>query len=117
MKKQNKQRNSENYLDFIMIHHEQHTFKIDNEGRVTILIENKGLFNHIAQKLFKKPKISQIHLDKMGNFIWPLLDGEHTVYQVAEQVKAQFGNEAEPIYNRLVKYLQTMESYGFIRRK
>lgn len=117
MSRQTKKKESENYLDFIMVHHEQYAFLTDEEGAVTIFVQNRGIFNKIAQMLFRKPKVSQIHLDKMGNFIWPLLDGEHTVYQIAEQVKLAFGKEAEPLYDRLVKYLQTLESYGFIKRK
>ena len=31
----------------------------------TLEIENKGIVNKICQKLFKKPKISYVHLDKM----------------------------------------------------
>ena len=55
--------------------------------------------------------------DEMGNFIWPLMDGKNTVYDIAEQVKAHFGEKAEPLYNRLVQYMRNLESYGFIRFK
>lgn len=89
----------------------------DAEGNVTIFQENKGLFNRIAQIFFKKPRVSQIHLDKMGNFIWPLLDGQNNLLFIAEKVKEHFGEEAEPLYNRLVQYMKTLENYGFVELK
>ena len=107
----------ENYLDYVPVYNPDYTFSIDEQGNVTIFVENKGLFNRIAQLVLKKPKISQIHLDEMGNFIWPLMDGKNTVYDIAEQVKAHFGEKAEPLYSRLVQYMRNLESYGFIRFK
>ena len=69
----------------------------------------------MAQTLFNKPKVSQIHLDEMGNFIWPLMDGKRTVYDISQLVKEEFGEKAEPLYNRLVQYVRNLESYGFIK--
>ena len=106
-----------NYLELIPLHSEKIKSTVDSEGNITILIENKGIFYWITQKLLKKPRVSQIHLDKMGNFIWPLMDGEHDIMKIAEMVKEEFGEEAEPLYNRLVAYISTMEQYGFVEHK
>lgn len=108
---------SANYLNFIPQYNEGFPFEIDEEGKVTIFVENKGLFNRIAQVLFHKPKVSQIHLDEMGNFIWPLIDGEKSVYEIAGFVKEEFGQKAEPLYNRLVQYMRNLENYQFIKMK
>lgn len=105
-----------NYLDFIPVPSEKYPYEI-KEGAVTIFQENKGLFNLIAQKLWKKPKVSQIHLDKMGNFIWPLMDGKHTINDIALLIREEFGAEAEPLYERVVQYFRTLNSYGFIDLK
>lgn len=113
--KNKKKINSKNYLDFIPAHSDMHRYEIDEDGSVTIFKENKGVFNWIAQKLFHRPRISQIHLDKMGNFIWPLMDGKNTLQDIALCVKERFGEEAEPLYERLIVYIQNLESYGFIR--
>ena len=72
------------------------------------------MFNILAQKFFKRPKVSQIHLEKMGNFIWPLIDGESTVYEIGAKVKEHFGDEAEPLYERLVQYFRILDNQGFI---
>jgi hypothetical protein len=115
MAKQSKKNKSENYLDYIPVHNKAYDVQTGENGGITIFVENKGIFNRIAQRVFKKPKVSQIHLDEMGNFIWPLMDGERSVYDIAVMVHEQFGEKAEPLYNRLVSYIRTLESYGFIR--
>lgn len=85
------------------------------DGNITLEIENKGLFNRLAQKLLKKPKTSFIHLDEMGSFIWPLIDGETDIISLGEKVKEHFGDKAEPLYERLSKYIKILESYGFVK--
>jgi hypothetical protein len=42
------------------------------------------------------------------------IDGVHTVNDIAEAVKAKFGESAEPLYNRLVTYMETLRSNDFI---
>ena len=105
---------SANYLDFVPRHRPSLQYTMDNQGKITLLQENKGVFHFLAQKILKKPKVSQIHLDEMGNFVWPLIDGTRTVYEIAELVKAEFGDKAEPLYERIVQYIQTLENYGFV---
>ena len=78
-------------------------------------IENKGFFNRAAQKLFKKPRISYVHLDETGSFVWPLIDGEKTIFEIGKEVEKRFGEESAPLYERLAKYFQILESYRFIK--
>lgn len=104
---------SPNYLDFIPVIPEKLKYDIV-DGNVTIYQENKGLFNRIAQKLFKKPAVSQIHLDEMGNFIWPHINGQNSIMDIATLIKEEFGEKAEPLYNRVVQYFKTLVSYGFV---
>ncbi len=104
---------SENYLDKTPIRYENIQWKSE-DGVITLEIENKGVFNRIAQRLFKKPKISYVHLDEMGSFVWPRVDGEKTVFDIGKDVEENFGDSAKPVYERLIKYLQILESYRFI---
>lgn len=104
----------ENYLELKPVRIEKITWSSD-QGKVTLEIENKGFWNRLFQKLLKKPKISYIHLDEMGSFLWPLLEGEKTVSEIGQAVKEEFGDKAEPLYERLVKYLEILKSYRFIQ--
>lgn len=108
---------SENYLDKIPIKNPEIKWEIDDKKIVTLFIENKGVFNKIAQKLFKKPKISQVHLDENGSFVWPLIDGERDITEIGRLVDEHFGEKAQPLYERLAKFLGILESYGFISFK
>ena len=108
---------TENFLDYIPEYNKKLQFLIDKKGQVTIYIENKGLFNRIAQRLFNKPKVSRIHLDKMGNFIWPLIDGKNSIYDISLKVTDKFGDSAEPLYSRLVIYIRQLHSCRLITLK
>ena len=112
-----KAKTSENYLDRIPVRSEKIGWSSDSDGKVSLEIENKGIFNRIAQKLFKKPRISYIHLDEMGSFVWPLIDGKRDITSLGEDVKAHFGDAAEPLYPRLAKYFEILHSYGFVTFK
>lgn len=111
----NKKKEAPNYLDFIPMHNEKYAWEMDEQGLVTVFVENKGVFNRIAQKYFDKPKVSQVHLEEMGSFIWPLIDGNRSIMTIGELVKEHFGEEAEPLYPRLVQYIKMLEMNQFIK--
>lgn len=106
----------ENYLERIPVRADI-PWKTDGAGIVTLEIENKGWANRIAQKLFFRPKVSYIHLDKTGSFLWPLLDGEKTITELGKLVEEEFGEEAHPLYERLAQYFRILDSYHFISWK
>ena len=111
-----KKKPSVNYLDLIPKRAEHLQCHTDEETGLLVLdVENTGLFNTIAQKVFRKPRITHVHLDETGSFLWPLIDGEKTVAQLAECMKQQFGEKAEPLLPRIVRYFQIVESYHFIQ--
>lgn len=112
-----KKKQQKNYLDLIPERSSELTWSTDEEGIIVLEVENTGAFNRIAQKLFKKPKVTKVHMEKYGSFLWPLIDGKRTVMELADLQKAEFGDEVEPLYPRVVKYMQIMESYHFIRLK
>ena len=112
MKKKNV--NSENYLEKKPICKDGLNWSKDENGNVTLEMENKGVANKIMQKLIKKPKISYIHLDEMGSFIWPLMDGEKDILEIGKFVEEHFGEKANPLYERLSQYFKTLEKYNFI---
>ena len=115
MKKKNDKKMDVNYLDLTPVKAQDLRRHKDIKDRVILEVENTGAFNTIAQKIFNKPRFTKVHLDSQGSFIWPLIDGEKTVADIAVLVKEQFGEAAEPLYPRIVKYFQIVESYHFIK--
>lgn len=109
-----KKKASKNYLDLIPERVPGLPWSEDGEGLVVLEVENTGVFNRIAQKLFRKPKYTKVHMEKYGSFLWPLIDGRRTVMELADLQRERFGDEAEPVYPRVAKYMQIMESYHFI---
>ena len=103
-----------NYLDNVPLRNDKFRWTEDAEGNVTLEIPNKGFFHFIAQKLFKKPPVTYVHLDKTGSFVWPLIDGTKDIHYLGQMVEEKFGEEAHPLYERLIKYFEILESYGFI---
>ena len=108
---------SNNYLEKIPSRPAHIRWSTDANGIVTLDIDNTGFMNRIAQKLFRKPKVSHIHLDEMGSFVWPILDGEKNIIELGKLVEERFGDKASPLYERLAKYFQILDSYHFIEWK
>ena len=107
----------ENYLERRPMPSEKIQWSEDEQGLVTLHIVNKGFFHKFAQKFFGKPKVSYIHLDEIGSFVWVVLDGEKDIIALGKLVKEQFGEKAEPLYERLAKYFQVLDSYSFVEWK
>ena len=114
MKKKRKIVIPENYLTLVPRHPETLKWFEDKDGIVTFEIENKGIVKRITQVLFFKPKVSYIHLDKFGSFVWNRIDGERSITAIGEMVDAEFGEEAHPLNERLAMYFRVLESYGFV---
>lgn len=106
-----------NNLEKIPVISEKLSFRQNKKGLVTIDIENKGFFSKIAQRLFHKPKISHIHLDEMGSFIWLSIDGEKTVREISLALEESFGDRAKPLFERTSRYFGSLYEYGFIKWK
>ena len=101
-------------MDFIPVCNPEYTWDADKKGIVTVHVVNTGFYNGIAQKIFKKPRISHIALDKYGSFVWQQMDGKRNVYEISKLVSERFGKDAEPVVERLVKYIQILYQNKFI---
>jgi len=104
----------ENFLDYIPKRNALYEWEFNQNKHVEVLVKNRGLFNRVAQLLFRRPKVSRIELDDMGGFIWQQLDGKRTIYEIGADVKEQFGKKAEPLYERLCEYIRILHNNGFI---
>lgn len=103
----------ENYLDRIPCR--KQALQWDKAGDiVTLHVKRRGFFATIAQKCFNRPKVTHLDLDDFGSFLWVSMDGEKTVGELADALKTQFGEDVEPLYNRLVSFLQLLYQNDFI---
>lgn len=104
----------ENYLDYIPKRNSLYQWSINDKGNVEIEVHNRGLFNRIAQLIWKKPKVSHIEMEEFGSFIWQEMDGEISIYELGKRVKERFGKKAEPLYERLSVYMKNLRENDFI---
>lgn len=112
--KVSKDKKQENYLDYIPMKNPNYNWREDEKGRVIVEVVRKGFYDKIAQKFFKVPSKSDIELDEYGSFVWKYIDGTNTIFNISNEVHNQFGEKAEPLLNRLVKYFQILKDHKFI---
>ena len=104
----------ENYLDYIPKHNSLYLFCKKENNRIEVTVHNKGLINRVAQIIFRRPKYSKIELDDFGSFVWEQIDGERTIFEICALIKEQFGEEAEPLYERATTFFQILRRNSFI---
>lgn len=80
------------------------------EGRVVVLVpkfRNPFLARWLMPRL-SKPYF-RVKLDEYGSFLWKQCDGATTVASMAEKMKSRFGPAAEPVEERIGKFLNKLE--------
>ena len=108
------EKKQENFLDYVPKRNQLYEWDLNQKKHVEIAVVNRGMFNRMAQIIFRKPKVSKIELDDLGSFIWQELDGVKTVFEIGTAVKGKFGKKAEPLYERLCEYIRIMHNNRFI---
>jgi hypothetical protein len=97
-----------NFLDYVPLKNGENEWSKATDGLVTVHAVHRGLFSLIARKCFARPRVSHIHLDEYGSFVWKNIDGKKTIGQLAEILKSEYGSGAEPLYKRLVHYMKVL---------
>ena len=113
MKKAFKKNKDDNFL--LYIPRKNHDNWIEKEGRVYLIFNHDKIIERIVQKLFNKPKVTDIRLDKIGTYVWQLIDDNRNIYEIGECLIERFGKDCEPVYDRLIMYLRYLNKKGWIR--
>lgn len=108
---------SENMLDLKYHHKSGQQWRVREDGIVELTMEHKGLFAAIAHKVFHRPKVSYIELDTFGSFVWQQLESTGDVTTISDAIYRKFGEAAEPVLPRLVRFITLLERYGFVERE
>ena len=67
-----------NYLDFVPVRNPSFDFTVADDGIVTITVEWQGFYHRIAQRFFRRPRVSDIKLDAYGSLSGRRLMGKRT---------------------------------------
>lgn len=106
----------QNFLDYTPVRNPDFAWS-EEEGVVVVDMVHKGVYAAIAQKLFHRPRVSHIRLDEYGSFLWRRMDGQTDVGALGEMLDQEFGEAAQPLYPRLVKYVRILLNNKFIALK
>jgi len=60
-------------------------------------------------------QVFRVKLDSFGSFVWKQLDGVTPVEALGARMKREFGDAAEPVFERIGKFLNKLEREEFIR--
>jgi len=85
-------------------------YEVSEDGIVTILEKQE----HKVQKFFRKlkfriPEYKRISMDEYGSYVFLQIDGIKTVEAIGENLEAKYGDKANPLYERLLLFLNHLE--------
>ncbi len=80
------------------------------DGVVKVIIDNNKLLHRFFRKLrFKVANNTSITFDQYSSFVFLAINGERSVYEIGKLVKLKYGDECEPLYERLVTFIDFLE--------
>ncbi|MDR1774356.1 MAG: PqqD family protein [Clostridioides sp.] len=103
----------ENFLNFVPMLNPEFEFSAEN-GIVVVKMLNKGFFNYIAQKFFKRPRISKIKLDELGSAVYLKIDGVRTVEKIADEVLHDYKGSKAISLEQIVSFLGILKHNKFV---
>lgn len=86
------------------------------DGRVVIhrpLPTTKGLRYFVDRLLFEM-STRRIRLDGVGSVAWREIDGTRSVADLADALRAEFGEDVEPAEERVCKLVQMLHSQSLL---
>lgn len=101
-----------NLLDLIP----QRNSKWDVEDETVIILHPKFKNRFLVKTLLPimgKPNW-KIRLDDIGSWVWKQCDGKRTVREIGSGLKESFGDQVDPVYDRLSIFIKKLESSQFI---
>jgi len=98
---------STNFPDLIPVRIQK--YKIEEDGLVTLVIPKFS--NEKFARWFipaQKPTDITIKLEKFGSAAWLAMDGKRNMQEIFDLLAEQFGEEIQPVSERMSKYLSIL---------
>ncbi len=102
-----------NYLELTPVR--SHNYLLEDDNRVAVLVprfKNKILVKFIVPRL-KSPDI-KVKLDKFGSAAWLKADGNKNVQVICNELLNEYGDEINPVIERVTKFYSQLYQYQFI---
>lgn len=111
-KKENEQKAEDNFM--LYVPHIKHPHWEEQNGLVYIITYHNHPVQKMANWLVKKSNKSDVKLDELGSTVWKAMDGNRNVFQIGEIIKEKFGEDCEPVYDRLIMFMRYLNRRGWI---
>lgn len=105
---------SSNLLDMVPVLTDRISSVQQNEHRVSLVLPRRSWLERQSVKWLKQPEAVQVHLDDLGSAVVLRCKGDQTVGQIAEDIRQEFGEAAEPLLPRLAKFMEVLEANGLL---
>ncbi len=113
-----KKKHSVNLLELVPSLNPHLTLEQDGgKDTVIVVIPRTSWIERLSVRFLKQPPVNKVKLDQIGSFVIRLCDGKHTVGEIMEKVELQFGEMADPVLPRLAKFLEIIETNGWMKWK
>lgn len=106
----------ENYLAFVPVRNPAIEWSADEAGKVSVQIEWTGFYHRIAQKFFRRPRVSTIALDAYGSVVWQAIDGQKSVFDLSQTLQEAYP-DLQNTMQRLIQFLEIMRDHHLIEWK
>lgn len=103
-----------NYLERVPRRRADRPWRVKEDGTVEVDLEHTGFFAFIAQRFFRRPRVSRIALDRYGSVVWQSIDGVNTIMDIVRVMENAFPAEKERMLDRVVTYMATLQRTRFI---
>lgn len=85
-------------------------YEVSADNIVTMLEKQDHKIQNFFRKLkFRIPEYKKTCLDEYGSYVFLLIDGIKTVKDIGENLEAKYGDNAHPLYERLLLFLNHIE--------
>ena len=79
-----------------------------DDGLITLLVPKfRGKFGNFITSKLNSPNY-KVQLDRVGSFVWKECNGEKNVLEISKKMKDEFGDEVEPLYERISFFIKTL---------
>ena len=109
MNRDNKKGNKEtNLLELIPMRVSD--WKNNDEGLVTLILPKfKSKIGKMFSSRLKNP-MYEVKLDAIGAFLWKECNGRKSVHDISIELVKEFGDEIEPVYERIKIFLNMLKN-------
>ncbi|MFT5875067.1 MAG: hypothetical protein ACI8WT_004047 [Clostridium sp.] len=103
-----------NFLELVPFKNRDQKWEVKDDGLVRIIVMRDGLLERAVRMFFKTPKEMKIDLDAQGSCVWKGIDNHRNIEEIGKLLIQEFGDKAEPLYQRLGTYINLLRNNKFI---